>query len=206
MIFIRCTRCNSPISLLTANPLFPFATKRCYGIAAWTTTYHERLLHSSYVSHTRTISNQSYVYRTFTSELSLASYENCTFSRVSFTNIELRHLSFHRCRFEQCRFIDVVTANVSFTETNITRSLFSGTDLCDHDFRRSYVRNNTFMYNRSRCAVASKLGSGVGGELAVEDCFVKMAALPAAAVYVMAVDHVGRSKLLGTVDQSKLAY
>ena len=64
----------------------------------------------------------------------------------------------------------------------------------------SYVGNNTFLYNRSRCAVASKMGSG-DGELAVENCFSKITALPAAGVYVIAVDQVGRSKLLGTVDQ-----
>ena len=162
-----------------------------------------QLKHTTHVARTTTIANQSYSFRTFTSELTLASYENCSFNAVSFVDVEFRHLRFYRCRFEQCKFVNVDAYNLSFTETSLANSLFTRTDFCDHDFLGSTVKNSTFMHNRSRCAAESAPNYD-GGRLALEDCLSKMAALPAAGVYVMAVDRVGRSKLLGTNDQSKI--
>ena len=173
-----------------------FSKYRCYGISEWTTGYHMQLKHTAYVASTTVIANQSYSFKTFTSELILASYENCTFDEVSFKNIEFRHLRFYRCRFERCKFVNVDATNISFTETMLANSVFSGTDLCDQDFRGSTIENSTFIHNRSRCAIESEPNGDVG-KLALENCLSKMAALPAAGVYVMAVDWVGRSKLLG---------
>ena len=52
------------------------------------------------------------------------------------------------------------------------------------------------------CTIAVVVRSHLRWEAAaVENCFSKITALPAAGVYVIAVDQVGRSKLLGTVDQ-----
>ncbi|XP_044745626.1 synaptic vesicle glycoprotein 2B-like [Coccinella septempunctata] len=123
------------------------------GISSFSVSLLKEYKNQEFFSSRTYVQHEFFTDTAFNRSIENVEYKFTTFKNVSFSHINLNHVLFTSCIFDDSEFVNVKTSKTYFEHVTVQNCRFVDTDITDHHFLESTMRNNTFISLIFECPV-----------------------------------------------------
>lgn len=167
-----------------------------FGLSLWLPQHLQRIEAFVYSHHVRYHHEEFFKDIIFNSSLENVHFVRCQFQNVVFDDLILNHVRFFNSTFVNCVFNNTRSSLTRFFGCEFQRTVFLDTDLYEEKFVDCRTLNSTFLSTVVGCPLDFDINFRLATIFNQVLC-THVAVLPGTIITALAIDKLGRTKLLG---------